>query len=460
MIGPVSETGQAMLASLQGAMSKGMPVDQAIQYVKSQAATGVAPLVDLYALLKQFERLKQPPVQPLMGDNLKQQLNNLESGIVGARGGRGGTLGYGGPTSYSGEMQDPMQDPMNRGLGGINAGRMEDPQGFNMGGIVTFAEGGQPEKPKSITPELYTLPKSLEDLARQAAAEEAALKTPEGRAAFLAQRDAEMKEAGLGKYAKSIELRDKMAEDAAKRAELLPGEEAALNEQEYWDAVAATDQPDLISAMAKAKAGTTARKRASIQRVNAAKDKAAEERALRQEAREALARGDVEAFKAKKEAAETLKKTSVKDYVTEVEADKDAKLAAQRAQELARVNKGESDVILGQLRRTPETINGQPNPEFARLTRLYNIAKGAGKSTSGRDYQTVKSQWIQAGKSLKAAQENYNYDDSEENRAALQEAQTLYDYWNRQFLDFGNVEGMPSEFGGSTELPAGFQLDK
>jgi len=127
---------------------------------------------------------------------------------------------------------------------------------------------------------------------------------------------------------------------------------------------------------------------------------------------------------------------------------------------LARVNKGESDVILGQLRRTPETINGQPNPEFARLTRLYNIAKGAGKSTSGRDYQTVKSQWIQAGKSLKAAQENYNYDDSEENRAALQEAQTLYDYWNRQFLDFGNVEGMPSEFGGSTELPAGFQLDK
>jgi hypothetical protein len=451
MIGPVSEVGKTMLSSLQGAMAKGMPVDQAIQYVKSQAATGVAPLVDLYALLKQFERLKQPPAQPLMGGNLKQQLDNIESTAVRSPGGITGQPMPAAPASPMG------------GLASLDAGRMENPQGFNMGGIVAFAEGGQPEKPKSITPELYTSPKlptSLEDLARQAAAEEAALKTPEGRAAFLAQRDAEMKEAGLGKYAKSIELRDKMAEDAAKRAELLPGEEAALNEQEYWDAVAATDQPDLISAMAKAKAGTTARKRASIQRVNAAKDKAAEERALRQEAREALARGDVEAFKAKKEAAETLKKTSVKDYVTEVEADKDAKLAAQRAQDLARVNKGESDVILGQLRRTPETINGQPNPEFARLTRLYNIAKGAGKSTSGRDYQTVKSQWTQAGKVLKTAQENYNYDDSEENKAALQEAQTLYDYWNRQFLDFGGVEGMPSEFGGSTELPAGFQLDK
>ena len=45
MIGPVSETGKTMLSSLQGAMAKGMPVDQAIQYVKSQAATGVAPLV-------------------------------------------------------------------------------------------------------------------------------------------------------------------------------------------------------------------------------------------------------------------------------------------------------------------------------------------------------------------------------------------------------------------------------
>lgn len=268
MIGPVSEVGKTMLSSLQGAMAKGMPVDQAIQYVKSQAATGVAPLVDLYALLKQFERLKQPPAQPLMGGNLKQQLDNIESTAVRSPGGITGQPMPAAPASPMG------------GLASLDAGRMENPQGFNMGGIVAFAEGGQPEKPKSITPELYTSPKlptSLEDLARQAAAEEAALKTPEGRAAFLAQRDAEMKEAGLGKYAKSIELRDKMAEDAAKRAELLPGEEAALNEQEYWDAVAATDQPDLISAMAKAKAGTTARKRASIQRVNAAKDKAAEE---------------------------------------------------------------------------------------------------------------------------------------------------------------------------------------
>ena len=35
MIGPVSGTGRAMMASLQQAIQKGMPPDQAVQYVKS-----------------------------------------------------------------------------------------------------------------------------------------------------------------------------------------------------------------------------------------------------------------------------------------------------------------------------------------------------------------------------------------------------------------------------------------
>jgi len=43
MIGPVSGTGRAMMASLQQAIQKGMPPDQAIQYVKSMATQGVAP---------------------------------------------------------------------------------------------------------------------------------------------------------------------------------------------------------------------------------------------------------------------------------------------------------------------------------------------------------------------------------------------------------------------------------
>ena len=52
-----------MMQSLQNAMAKGMPAEQAIAYVKSLAMDGIAPLTDLYAMMMQFQRLKQQ--QPL-----------------------------------------------------------------------------------------------------------------------------------------------------------------------------------------------------------------------------------------------------------------------------------------------------------------------------------------------------------------------------------------------------------
>lgn len=446
MITPASETGRNMLKSLLDATGKGMPVDQAIQYVKSQAATGVAPLVDLYALLKQFERMKQPPAQNPMGGNLKEQLNNLESTI----------------TRGQGEMKMQGVPAQMGGLASLDAGKMENP-GFYGGGVVALAEGGDPEtaKPKSITPELYTLPKSLEELARQNMAKEAALKTPEGRAAFEAELDAEMKARGLGKYAPSMGMREQYAERKTKEAEALTGEEAALNQESFWADVAGSDQPDFVSAMAKAKAKAVERKRSSKEKVLAAKDKAEEQRILRQEAREALARGDYDKFKEKTSKAEELSRTSVTDYIKEREADEDARIAAERARQLAREQKGEADNILRQLGRTPETLaNGQPNPEYQKLSRLYTLAKGTGRGTSARDYQTIKAQWGQANKTLKTAQENYNLDDSPENAEALQKAQELAEYWNRQLLESGGVEGMPSEFSGFTELPADYVLDR
>jgi hypothetical protein len=454
MISPLSSVGKTMLSSLEGAIGRGMPIDQAITYVKSMAQQGVAPLVDLYALLKQFERMKQQPVQAPMGGNLKQQLDNLESSVVRSP---GGITGRAAPA-----MSEQGMAPDMGGIASLDAGRMENP-GFYGGGVVALVEGGDPKdtKPKPITPELYTLPSSLEELARQKMAKEAALRTPEGRAAFEAELDAEMKARGLGKYAPSLGMREQYAERKTKEAEALPAEEAALNEEAYWEAVAATDQPDLISAMAKAKAGVTARKRTSKEKILAAKDKAEDLRILRQEAKEALARGDYDKYKEKLSAAETLSQTSVKEYVTEKEADEDARLAAERARQLAREQKGEADNILRQLGRTPETLaNGQPNPEYQRLSRIYTLAKGTGRGTSARDYQTVKAQWGQANKTLKTAQENYNLDDSPENAEALQKAQELADYWNRQLLEYGGVEGMPSEFGGSTELPADYVLDQ
>ena len=142
MIGPVSGTGRAMMASLQQAIQKGMPPDQAIQYVKGMATQGVAPLTDLYSMLNQFQRLKQQQVKPPQTPpTIKDQLNILDQQQQMQRDTTdrsGGLGGLGGPTSYAGQQE---AQPMDRGLGAIDAGRMEYPQ-FAGGGIVAFAGGG------------------------------------------------------------------------------------------------------------------------------------------------------------------------------------------------------------------------------------------------------------------------------------------------------------------------------
>lgn len=132
MIGPVSSTGRAMMASLQQAMAKGMPPDQAIQYVKSMATQGVAPLTDLYAMMNQFQRLKQQPAQaPQTPPTIKDQLNMLDQQQQMQQG-----------NIQQMQAPAPAGVPMDRGLGAIDAGRMEYPQ-FAGGGIVAFDDGGQ-----------------------------------------------------------------------------------------------------------------------------------------------------------------------------------------------------------------------------------------------------------------------------------------------------------------------------
>lgn len=115
MIGPVSGTGRAMMASLEQAIKKGMPPEQAVQYVKSMATQGVAPLADLYSMMNQFQRLKQQQARPPQTPpTIRDQLNM---------------------------MDQQQQMAMSRGLGGMDAGSMENPS-FAGGGIVAFQEGG------------------------------------------------------------------------------------------------------------------------------------------------------------------------------------------------------------------------------------------------------------------------------------------------------------------------------
>ena len=139
MIGPVSGTGRAMMSSLQQAIQKGMPPDQAVQYVKSMATQGVAPLADLYAMMNQFQRLKQPQVKPPQTPpTIKDQLNALDQQRQM-------------PQGNIQQMQAPAPagQPMDRGLGAIDAGLMEYPK-FAGGGVVALAGGGDPEDYEEI----------------------------------------------------------------------------------------------------------------------------------------------------------------------------------------------------------------------------------------------------------------------------------------------------------------------
>jgi hypothetical protein len=132
MIGPVSGTGRAMMSSLQQAIQKGMPPEQAVQYVKSMAMEGVAPLADLYAMMNQFQRLKQQKVTPPQTPpTIKDQLNALDQQSQMPQ--QGGIAQLQAPA--------PAGQPMDRGLGAIDAGLMEYPK-FANGGIVAFDDGG------------------------------------------------------------------------------------------------------------------------------------------------------------------------------------------------------------------------------------------------------------------------------------------------------------------------------
>lgn len=142
MLTPVSGTGRTMMASLQQAMQKGMPPDQAIQYVKSMATQGVAPLADLYAMMNQFQRLKQQQVQPPQTPpTIKDQLNALDQQRQ---------MPQQQQMPQQGNIQQmqagaPAPQAMDRGLGAIDAGLMEYPK-FAGGGVVALAGGGTPNE--------------------------------------------------------------------------------------------------------------------------------------------------------------------------------------------------------------------------------------------------------------------------------------------------------------------------
>jgi len=213
MIGPVSGTGRAMMASLQQAMSKGMPPDQAIQYVKGMATQGVAPMADLYAMMNQFQRLKQQQVKPPQTPpTIKDQLNMADQQMQAQQGGIAGM-----------QAPAPAPQPMDRGLGAIDAGRMEYPQ-FAGGGIVAFVEGGETGLEAEIqrilrkSPMMRTAEEN--DLLRQAGKE-------------LSSREMS-EESGIARLNKKLSepfIREAFGMPYASEADIAKGGGAAMNER-------------------------------------------------------------------------------------------------------------------------------------------------------------------------------------------------------------------------------------
>jgi hypothetical protein len=244
-----------------------MPVDQAVTYVKGMAQQGIAPLIDLPAMLKQFEQLKQPETRAPQTPTIREQIAAMAQAQQGGMP-MGATQGM--PPQMAGQMpqmpQMPQQpSPMQQGLGALNAGAMENPQGFAGGGIVAFADGGQPQ---SAPPQ----PRSLEEIYRDLALAQQQGYIPQFKQAAEEQEQIE-KEMGIGEYAKSLqEERDLLKTQEKRSLEELMQDKENLRRQEAADIAGyATKSPTLLMSMAKARSAAVTRERELEKEIRAAR---------------------------------------------------------------------------------------------------------------------------------------------------------------------------------------------
>lgn len=353
MIGPVSTTGKAMLESLQNAMSKGMPVEQAISYVKSLAMDGVAPLTDLYSMMLQFQRLKQPTRRPPEGGSIREQLESL-------------------------------RNPMEMGLGSMNAGAMENPS-FAGGGIVAFDNGGAAQSaPAGITPQLYGPVPQFKTYDERAEFYNRLLQDPEFFKKQMAEREALAKEQGFDEFGQSFKLRESLLKEDQKRAETVAAEEAKYDEEEYWGDVAsnaAESGATLLTSLAKAQKGKATRKRATAEKARLAIREAKNTEILLEQAREAEREGrykDAETLRAKAyESADAARKDAL---------DADTKARSDRAMREAMMYQSDAGIraaaagLSGVEARLAKQIEADPTLTAAQ--KLEQI-RGLGKRQSG-----------------------------------------------------------------------------
>jgi hypothetical protein len=302
---------RAGMTSYQAAMQKGMPPDQAEAYTHGLDVLGILDYTNLPAVLNQFQRLKQRPAQSPNTPNVAQQIQMLANA---APSGRGLGAISPGATSYA----PPAMDPMMRGIGSMDAGAMENPRGFNAGGIVAFSGEGNNQLVQSPAPPIVAanLPKPPADFS-----------TPEAIARYYGDIFAQgrvpiyenelkqlrdlQKEEGIGEYAQSLIDEGTLLDTQEKRSvEELEQDRADLRRQEAADiAKAASGSRSLLEAMSKARSPAVERERTLEKEIRKA-------RAEREKARIDL----LKAKEQKKEATTTAARTAADTKINNAEA--------------------------------------------------------------------------------------------------------------------------------------------
>ena len=280
-ITPLNPLVRTMLTSLHGAMAKGMPMDQAMTYVKSMAQQGIAPLVDLSAMLRQFEQLKQPETRPMQTGTVRDQINMASQ----ARNAGLGAFQMQ-PTQtapqiatqpmMSPQMAAPQMAPQASGLASLDAGAMENPRGYAGGGIVAFDEGGVSASTPPTPPIVAAnLPKPRSD---QQIYDYFANIMGQGYVPAFKKQEEELegieKEQGIGEYAKSLQQEaDLLKRQGERSLEELEIDKRNLGRQEAAEIAGyATKSRSALEAMAKARSAAVTRERDLEKEIRAARN--------------------------------------------------------------------------------------------------------------------------------------------------------------------------------------------
>lgn len=397
-MGPVSSTGRAMMASLNNAVQKGMPVDQAIAYVKSMAKDGVAPLVDLYAMLNQYQRLQQQQVKPpQIPPTIRDNLNMMEAA---------------------------QQPQMQQGLGGLDAGVMENAE-FAGGGIVAFQEGGGTS---GVNPQQFLQP--LMGFINRP--QDELLREDMERRARLAE------EFGIGADSEAAQARRQQVEQMKEEVPTVRREEGRLDRaQFFFDLAAEASKPGstLLSSLAQAGGGYTKASRETNERIRKLQKEADEAGLMMLEAQELRRRGDFDsANKMLQEGRKQAIETGLEIYKID-EQNKRTKETTAAMRDQVRL-KG-VDAERAELARQMREIGDPNNPEYIKLQSIYNALTpgiaSAGIRASGKinpaDLQALRD----AGKVIQELV--FFPDDDPRKVAAVAKYNQLYGRLTRQGID-------------------------